>query len=98
MFVTARVEDERVQHPLAQVPAVPVRELAAAAQSQPATRFVFSGLRFAEVVSLVNQAPLANNYAVEISHLQHPLDALSQAGGTGLDFQMATARPPTSRR
>lgn len=96
VFVTVRVEDERVQHPLARVPAVPVSELAAVAQRHLATRFVFCGLRFAEVVSLVNQAPLANNFAVEISHLQHPLDALELLQkhlpaerillGTGLPF------------
>ena len=76
VLLVVRIEDERVHHPLARVAAVPIEDVAVALRASPGANFVLSGIRLAEVKALVARAPDAANYAVEISHLQHPLDAL----------------------
>jgi hypothetical protein len=81
VFVVVRIEDERVHHPLARVRPVAVADLAAVVRAKPAARFVLSGIRLAEVSALLSQAPGATNYAVDVSHLQHPLDALDRLRG-----------------
>jgi glutamate-1-semialdehyde 2,1-aminomutase len=78
IFVTVRIEDERTHHPLVRVPPVAVEDLAAAIRAKPNARFVVCGARLPEIAALANQAPRATNYVVEISHLQHPLDALDR--------------------
>ena len=76
IFVVNRIEDERVHHPLARVASLPVEDMAAALRAAPRGHFVLCGLRLAEVKALAEHAPDVTHYAVEISHLQHPLDAL----------------------
>jgi predicted TIM-barrel fold metal-dependent hydrolase len=78
VFVVVRIEDERVHHPLARVQPVTVAALAACVRARPSARFVLCGVRLAEVSSLLSRAPGASNYAVDVSHLQHPLDALDR--------------------
>jgi hypothetical protein len=78
VFIVNRLEDERVHHPLARVPALRVEDLAAGMHSAPQGTFVLCGLRLAEVSALQAFAPDLQNYAVDISHLQHPLDALER--------------------
>jgi len=78
VFVVVRIEDERVHHPLARVAPPPLDDLAALLRANPAPSFVLSGMRLREVEALAAQAPNLTNYAVDISHLQHPLDALDR--------------------
>ncbi len=76
IFVVNRLEDERVNHPLARVAPLPTEDIVAALCAAPEGHFVLCGLRLAEIMSLVAYAPDLTHYTVEISHLQHPLDAL----------------------
>jgi predicted TIM-barrel fold metal-dependent hydrolase len=76
--IVNRIEDERVHHPLARVAPLPTEDLAAALRGAPHGRFVLSGLRLAEAAALAAQVPDLRHYAVDISHLQHPLDALER--------------------
>jgi predicted TIM-barrel fold metal-dependent hydrolase len=78
VFVVVRIEDERVHHPLARVAAPPLEEVAAFLRAAPAPGVVLSGMRLREVEALAAQAPELTNYGVDISHLQHPLDALDR--------------------
>jgi predicted TIM-barrel fold metal-dependent hydrolase len=78
VFIVNRIEDERVHHPLARVAPLPVGDLAAALRAAPHGKIVLCGLRLAEVTALVEHAPDLTHYAVDISHVQHPLDALER--------------------
>jgi hypothetical protein len=75
--VQLRLQDERAQHPLLQVPGVPAPEVAALALRHPGTRFLACGAYLAELPAL---APPAN-LAVELSFVEGE-DTLAQALAT----------------
>ena len=78
VLVVVRIEDERVHHPLARVAPPPLEEVAALLRAAPAAGVVLSGMRLREVEALAVRAPELTSYGVDISHLQHPLDALDR--------------------
>jgi len=101
VFITLRLQDERLHPPAFLVSAVPWEEVAALAQAHPGTRFVMSMGRFAELIPALRQTAGTGNLYADIAGVQGPtrcLDRLvAEVGadrllfGTELLFQYAAA-------
>ena len=78
-----RLEDRRRQHPLAQVPDVPVADVVAAAERHPGLGIIVGGARFPEARALRDRLLGKPNLYVETSHMDG-LDAIRVLVDEGL--------------
>ncbi|MBT3268134.1 amidohydrolase family protein [Candidatus Poribacteria bacterium] len=78
-----RLEDRRRQHPLAQVPDVPVADVVAAAERHPGLGMIVGGARYPEARSLRDRLLGMPNLHVETSHMDG-LDAIRVLVDEGL--------------
>ncbi len=66
-----RVHDTRAQHPMMQVPDVPVGDVLAAARQAPEVKFVAGGIKWGEVVGKEADILACPNLSIEVSQVEH---------------------------
>lgn len=71
VILQMRVHDMRAQHPLMQVPDVPMGDALAAARQVPGAKFVAGGAKWGEVAGKEADILACPNLSVEVSQVEH---------------------------
>jgi predicted TIM-barrel fold metal-dependent hydrolase len=79
VMITARVQDERIQHPLMPVPAVPLAQIASALQAHPEVPIVVSMLTLREIDQIGSALKAHPNAAFELGYIKGDSTNMVQA-------------------